>query len=162
MAEFDLEVPIEKLNAVMQPVTNAGLYLRWVLYNELRSTVSLRIVVPEDEVEEILFMIARSYGEPLEVSVLRDSETMLVGQAFLNSIHIKTRSYPVVVLMEYSRESGPYVPIRVTVITRGDLPEEGIEMILSAHFGNFDLRRSYQPGTVERNSLTKITMTPSR
>ncbi|EEB74281.1 hypothetical protein [Thermococcus sp. AM4] len=162
MGELDLEVPIEKLNAVMNPVTSAGLYLRWVLYNELRGTVSVRIVVPEDEIEEILFMIARAYGEPLEVSVLRDSETMLVGQAFLNSIHIHAKSYPVVVLMEYSRERGPYVPVKVTVITRGDLPEEGIETILGTHFGNFDLRRSYQPGIVERNSLTKIVMTPAR
>lgn len=162
MGELDLEVPIGKLNTIMDPVIKKGLYLRWALYNELRSTVSIRLTVPGRELEEILFMIAKSYGEPLEISVIHDDENTLVGQAFVSSIHLNARSYPVVVLMEYSRESGPYVPVKVTVITGGDFPEDEIEAILTTCFGNFNLRKSYQPGMVRRNSLTKITMTPIR
>lgn len=162
MGELDLEVPLGRLNTIMNPIIKKNLHLKWTLYNELRGTVSIRLMVPGRELEEILFMIAKSYGEPLEISVLHDDENMLIGQAFVSSIHLHAKSYPVVVLMEYSRESGPYVPVKVTVITRGDFPEDEIEAILATSFRNFNLRTSYQPGMVRRNSLTRITMTPAR
>ncbi|AJC70965.1 MAG: hypothetical protein J7K48_04125 [Thermococcus sp.] len=161
MGELDLEVPIERLNDIMTPITRADLYLKWVFYNDIRGTASLRIVVPEDLIEEVLFMMAKAYGGPLEVSVIRDEGRMLVGQAFLNSVHVNAKSYPVVVLMDYSSEHGPYVPVRVAVITKGDIPEGDIEMILSLYFKDFKLMNSHMRGTVERNSLTKIIMIPS-
>ncbi len=160
MGELDLEVPIERLNDIMTPITRAGLYLKWVFYNDIRGTASLRIVVPEDLLEEALFMMAKAYGGPLEVSVIRDDRRMLVGQAFLNSVHVNAKRYPIVVLMDYSPELGPYVPIRITLLAKSDMPKDGIEMVLSSQFRNFELRNSYKQGVVERGSLTKIVMTP--
>ncbi len=161
MGELDLEVPIERLNDIMTPITGAGLYFRWVFYNETRGSASVRIIVPEDLIEEVLFMIAKSYGEPLEVSVIRDDKRLLVGQAFLNSAHINAKSYPVVVLMDYSSDRGPYVPVRITVIAGSDIPKEDIETLLSLHFKNFEVGNSHARGILGRGSLTKIVMVPS-
>lgn len=161
MIELDFEVPISKVNKVMDPIMNKGLFLRWVLYNEHRETVAVRAVVPEGELEETLFWISKSYGDALEITVVTDeSGFKSIDQAFLNAVHLGDKTYPIVVLMQYGPETGPYLPAKITVITSAEFPVDSLSGVLRSRFGALGFDEDLPRKTVHRNALTRIVITP--
>ncbi|ASJ03088.1 hypothetical protein A3L09_07390 [Thermococcus profundus] len=161
MVELDFEVPISKMNKIMEPLINQGIFLRWALYNKHRDTAALRVRIPEGDLEEVLFRLAQSYGDALEITVVSESEGFrFIDQAFINAVHLDGKTYPVVVIMQYRPEMGAFLPTRITVITSGEFPIESLSGVLRSRFGTLGFDNQFSTKIVHRNTLTRIMISP--
>ncbi|NJF24839.1 hypothetical protein [Thermococcus sp. Bubb.Bath] len=158
MVELDFELPLKELNGVMERFMSAELFTKWVLYNEDRGTVALRVVVPDFEMEQVILDIAEVVRGPLEISIVKDGLAEIkVDQAFINVINVDGVVYPLALIMEF--DFNAHVPSRIELITEKDCPEEVISAILHTKLGPFDFRDPMKTKILQSNKMTKIMLT---
>jgi hypothetical protein len=155
MAEFDFEIPVGALNSVMDRIVSRRIFLRWLFLNEERETFSVRLVVPDVEVEEVLLELSEILEEPTEISIIKGSEFQRrIDQAFVASLEVEGKRYPVVVFMEF--DFSPRMPSKVVILTRRNCPEDVIKSILKAHIGPFTFEDPSNTKIIESDNITKI------
>ncbi|MDV3103333.1 hypothetical protein [Thermococcus waiotapuensis] len=158
MPELDFEIPVHSLNPAMNLLVEKGIFIRWLFLNEDRGTFSIRLVVPNVGMEEILLDLARILNENVEISIVHivygEKHLEKIDQAFLVPLEIGDSKYPVVVFMEF--DFNPRVPSKVVIITEKECSEDIIKAILRSQIGPFTLEDPSNIKIVNDSNMVKI------
>ncbi|WP_148882212.1 hypothetical protein [Thermococcus aciditolerans] len=128
MLSLEFEVPVELLNTIMDTILESEVSLKWVYYSEERNSVVVRLSVLREELCEYLLRLTVALPTSLEVSVVEAKEGhTYIHEAFLINVEVMSRTYPVVILFEYT--SGKFYPSDITIGIKPNAPRELIDAV---------------------------------
>lgn len=150
---LEFEIPLDLLNDVMDFIIEEDAKLQWVRYSKRTNSVIIRVLISTEVIEEFLLRLAESVMIPLEVTILEEKiGERLIHEAFLFSIEVSGKTYPVFVLLYYNVSK--FVPDKIVVGTVADAPQELIDAVFSKTVGKLRLLNTEKiKSTVENGRL---------
>ncbi|WP_297515399.1 hypothetical protein [Thermococcus sp.] len=138
MMSLEFEVPVKRLNNVMDVILREDSKLQWVYYREDTQSVVVRTTVSRNALQTFLLRLASAVDVPVEVTIVDERETgRAIHEAFLLRVDVSEGSYPVVILLLYNVSK--FYPDTIIVGTSSDAPQELVDTVLKLTIGKVNL-----------------------
>lgn len=141
MVLLEFEVPLKRLNDVMDVIVREDSKLQRVYYREDTNSVIIRTVVSKSALQVFLLKLAAVVDVPVEVTIVDEREVgKAIHEAFLVRVDVAEKSYPVAILLLYNISK--FYPDTLVVGTSADAPRELIDAVLNLTIGKINLLKA--------------------
>ncbi|WP_456421851.1 hypothetical protein [Thermococcus sp.] len=138
MVSLEFEVPVTRLNNVMDVILREDSKLQWVYYREDTQSVVVRTMVSKNALQTFLLKLASVIDVPVEVTIVEERERgNAIHEAFLIRVDTSEGTYPVAILLLYNISK--FYPDTIIVGTSADAPPELVDTVLKLTVGKVNL-----------------------